>query len=259
MKKKQAKLPKSRWLYVLVGAVILLALVLVWQAIQDSSFKLAPNNDLKVQRRITAARATNEPTYEALRLARITSLASSGIISSISPDYSSKNDVCYINDDEQGWASTNWFQDCYVRSVDLFSTMLNRQEISDKLSTIPNSEGLFGKTRGTLSKICDELTTDNGKPLLSFLDMQLSTSQKDRYQCKVPDQVQGVWSVNGPIISDDKLKDSSHSERSFVESRVDAKKRYVTLQSDGYYYHEDLGCDSFIFCSSPRKQPITDF
>lgn len=260
MKAKQTKLYKRPWLYVLIVAFVLLAIVLCVQYAQDSSFRLSSNHDLKVQRLITAARRTNEPVYEKLRLARIILLANGGIISSSSPDYSAKTDVCYVNDQEQGWTSTNWFQDCYVRYVDLFSTALSRQEVADKLSTIPDSQDLFGDMRSnTLSKTCDTLTTENGKPLLGFLDTQLPTPQKDRYECKIPGLIQGVWSVNGPIILDDKLKNFSHSERSFMESDVDTKKHYITLQGDGYYYHEELGCGSPLFCSSPRKQPITDF
>lgn len=233
--------------------VIFVAIIVLSTFVQVNNFIRNNNSRLAVIK----ARNINEPQYEAIRSAKIDALYEGFVISDKTPTYSSKIDACYVTHSDSGWVTTSYYQDCYIRYVDLYSTTLNRNEIEQRLGSIHQVRGLFGEPGLSNSKICGSLYEDNYKITLSFLTWQVSAKVADELNCKVPKQTQSTFTLKGPIILDENLK--TRFARFFDENKIDQSKQYVMMQSDNYYYNESLGCAVGFLCPSPRAEPITGF
>ncbi|QQG51202.1 MAG: hypothetical protein HZB75_01715 [Candidatus Saccharibacteria bacterium] len=226
----------------LVAAIICVAFIN--NAIHDSNIKA----------KVLKSKNESEMLFDESRGLQISALVKAGVLSSSTPDYSSKLDVCYVTHSDQGWVASNWYQDCYIRYVDLFSTLLDRRDVDEKLKK--------GRISGTPydalnKKACDVVYEQGSDSSLSYLNWQVDSAQQAQYNCRVPKPTQNSFTTRGPILLDRELV--TFSERSFSPEEVDKSKHYIAIESDNFYYHESLGCGMGFLCSSPRERAITGF
>ncbi|MBC7869015.1 hypothetical protein H7X69_02465 [Candidatus Saccharibacteria bacterium] len=230
--------------------VILIVGWLLVQIITTSATTLVA--DYKVKE----ARSINEYKYDQQRLDKIDMLLDSGTINSAKPQYSSKIDACYVTHSDRGWVAANWYQDCYIRYVDLLPTTLPRPVVEQRLNSLKNVNAVFGEPEKYSPIICDTLYKNKYKPTLIYLNLKAETQGKSR-KCSVPKMTQDTFTIRGPIVLDDEL--STNVQRSFDVNAIDQEAQYILMQSDNYYYHESLGCGFGLLCPSPRTNPITGF
>lgn len=207
--------------------------------------------------KIANSRSSTEQTADK-KLEQITSLITQAGITD-KQIASSKIDVCYVTHADQGWFAYTYYQDCYLRYVQGYTTKLSKDELKRKLLAQPEAQNLFNK--------------ENSNPTAAFEDCELyqkaftDTTNKgeliyrpanvtnDEYSCKVPNPLQGLFSVKGPIILDNELATKTY--RTFDATKIDNSTNQFWFSFDEYYYHEGLGCSAGgIFCDNPRPKPI---
>jgi hypothetical protein len=244
MTRKNKKQPTTRKPVLIATALlIVICIIFIGNIVHDYGVKNA----------VLKSKNENESAFDKTRESKVTALLKSGITASSSPDYSSKLDICYVTHSDQGWVATNWYQDCYIRYVDLFRTTLDRQDVDVKL----NDAQIFGVPYTLNPRICDIAYEQGRDASVSYLNWQVDPAQQAQYDCRVPKPTQTTFTVRGPLVSDSEL--SIHPERSFSPEAVDKSKHYVAIESDNFYYHESLGCGFGIACPSPRAKAITGF
>ena len=201
-----------------------------------------------VSARRTAEKTLNEKVNNAIDILNRSEVTASNLVSS-------KVDVCYVTHKDQGWFAASWYQDCYLRYVSSFVTRLSKNEVRQKLVVYPEVATYFGK----VSTISTNLRTTycglfekNYHTTLLYRPVNITS---DEYSCRVPNPLQGIGSVKGPIILDDEL--SVKTYKIFNSSSIDNAQSQIWIMFDEYYYHEELGCGiGIIFCSSPRSKPV---
>lgn len=215
---------------------------------------LASVKNHSIEQEVISARNTNEQKYDVERKNKIHTLYESGAIATTQPNYSSKVDACYIDHSDAGWTTTGWYQECYIRYVDLFSTPLSPNEILTNLVKSSTTKVQFGTPAASQTDFgrCNDLYASDYKSTLTYFDYG-SNSQ----ECNLPNTTQGTFTVRGPIILDENL--AVQQDRSFNKSLVDTSQKYIVMQSDSYYYHESLRCGHGFSCPSPRQVPLTGF
>lgn len=172
---------------------------------------------------------------------------------------SSKIDVCYVTHSDQGWFAYTYYQDCYLRYVQGYTTKLSKDELKRKLLAQPEAQSLFNKENSNSTTVIDDCelyqkaftdTTNKGE-----LIYRPANVTNDEYSCKVPNPLQGLFSVKGPIVLDDELAIKIY--RNYDTTKIDNSSNQFWFTFDEYYYHEDLGCNAGgIFCDNPRPKPI---
>lgn len=163
----------------------------------------------------------------------------------------SKTDICYITHEDQGWFASNWYQDCYIRYVQGFTTDLSKEEALQKAGTLSEYFGDLPDDYLQLVNRC-ELAADSRRETARY--RPAGSPIYDRADdCGIPNQLQATWSVRGPGMLDDQL--SVHRYSSFDSATIGSLSDQVWIMSDTHYYHEDLGCGFGIFCESPRSKP----
>jgi hypothetical protein len=158
---------------------------------------------------------------------------------------SSKIDVCYLNHSDGGWMIAYWYQDCYLRYVDGFETSLSRDEVIARIVANPKSKELFSSEY--------DYGPDGCLIYQRLFYVPANYAGMD-YDCFVPNQLQGIWSVRGAITNDGKL--STKKYRSFDNEMVNRTVNIIWVTHEDHYYHEQLGCGIGLFCSSPRAKPV---
>lgn len=256
--KRRSKSKARRWssrqysamtivLLILVFILCIFGYVVISKYIKNAN---ARNN-------VIAARQNKEPEFDQARDYRLAVLSSAGLLDKKVADYSSKVDVCYITHSSQGWMAANWYQECYVRYVDLFSTSLNRDDVSEKLHSATKAKKIPANDIDYLTGGCGVIYSNNDGALgVSHLKLNTTNEQSKTNidECQLPDQLQGPFRVG--VFLDEQL--SKKTLRSFKD--IDRSKNYILLESDNDYYDEDLGCAwGMFFCNSPRMSPITGF
>lgn len=170
---------------------------------------------------------------------------------------SSKVDVCYI--DYRGKSPDSWYQDCYLRYVEGFSTSLTIDEVRSKLLSNPRSISIFGNDSSKMQTNPDYLYctlfdrfnhTDDYRTELQMIP----ANTKGGYgECEIPDLLQSYGSVKGHIKLSDELSVKEYN--TFDSSSIDNSQNQIWLMFNKHYYHEELGCVKTIVCTKPRSKP----
>lgn len=210
-----------------------------------------------VTQKIAASRSTAERTADK-KLEQIENLvAQAGITDK--QIASSKIDICYVTHTDQGWTVSSYYQDCYLRYIQGYTTKLSKDELKQKLLAQQEAQTLFNEEYRSLAAVLDEcelyheaLTFTPSKGELTYRPANVTDEE---YSCKVPNPLRGLWSVRGPFIIDDAL--AAKIYRTYDITRIDNSTNQFWLSFDEHYYHEDLGCIiGGIFCGNPRPTPI---
>lgn len=171
---------------------------------------------------------------------------------------SSKVDVCYVTHSDRGWLADYWYQDCYIRYVDGYETNLSRALVKQRVLSIPNHEALFGEEDTTAAKYnkCSLFGHLFGQfPDYTVIYKPLDVDPLTDYSCRVPNPLQGLSTVRGPIILDSEL--SALIDRAYNPNEIYTLGNQIWVMHDEFYYNELLGCGAgLIFCSNPRKTPV---
>ena len=207
-----------------------------------------------IEQAVITARNTNEQKYDAERENKINTLYESGAVTTPQPNYSSKVDACYVDHADAGWTATGWYQECYIRYVDLFSTPLSPNEILTNLVKSGTTPTQFGTpaVSQTDSGRCNDLYASEYKSTLMYFDYGNNTQD-----CELPNVTQGTFTIRGPLVPNENI--TAQQDRSFDKSLVDTSQKYIVMQSDNYYYREALGCGYGLSCPSARQVPLTGF
>jgi len=166
---------------------------------------------------------------------------------------SSKVDVCYVTHADSGWFAQFWYQECYLRYVSGFYAAVSKNDLKkDILKNPAVLAGIGGKlsnmdqTYKDSCEVSDRLDYEK----LSFLPKDYISDEA--FACSIPDQNQGINSVEGPIGLDNELS----VNRYYSLDTYSVKNRsQIWLEHDEDYYHEHLGCGFGIFCENPRSKP----
>ncbi len=155
----------------------------------------------------------------------------------------SKTDVCYVTHSDAGWFANNWYQDCYLRYIVGFETQLSLTQFAQKISSISQSHLEYPP--------CVAFSVDNSTQIL----YRPANTPRDQTLCEIPNQLQGIGSVRGPIVLDKEL--SVKAYKSFDPANINNSQNQVWVIHDEYYYREDLGCGIGLFCENPRSKPYS--
>lgn len=170
---------------------------------------------------------------------------------------SSKVDVCYT--DYRGKTANSWYQDCYLRYIEGFSTNLNIDEVRNSLLSDPKSISIFGNDSSLRQTDPDHLYCtlfdrfNHDNEYRTELVM-IPVNTKGSYgECEVPNLLQSYGSVKGHIKSNNAL--SVKTYKTFDTSVIDGVQNQIWLVLNKHYYHEELGCAGIIGCFNPRGKP----
>jgi hypothetical protein len=167
---------------------------------------------------------------------------------------SSKVDVCYVTHEDQGFTYGNWYQNCYLRYVNGYTTGLTKGEVKQKLAVNPSVVALFGTE--------DKLSSTSKTPFCGLFEKDYidtliyrpeNVASDDYGTCEVPNQFQGSLTVQGPILLNDEL--SVKTYKTFDAVAVGNQQNQIWFMLDEPYYHEELGC-GLMFCGNPRGVPV---
>ena len=218
-----------------VGAVI--TLPIIWVLISNHWQSLHANRDIASSRSVAEKEADKKVERNITYLK--TSLGVSNTIGS------SKIDICYLNHNDQGWMIASWYQDCYIRYIDGFETTLSIDEVKAKIFSDPNSKKLLSSENDFGPRGCR---------LYESIYYIPSNYVGNDYDCEVPNQLQGTWSVRGAITQDSEL--STKTYRKFDYLSVKKSINQIWVITEDHYYSEELNCGVGILCPSPRKEPV---
>lgn len=203
---------------------------------------------LSAKPKIGAARTSALSRLEDKTSQAVQALKQKGLVAA--PIASAVADVCFVTHQDIGFTIAGWYQDCYVRSVQGFQTAATHQQA---LQAITSQQSYFGKADATdylQSVNACQLSEDDNR---EFVRYRPAGSRASDYDCGIPDQLQGTFSVNGPIISDKDLSAKKFS--SFNPSAIGSSTNQLWVIFDVDYYHEDLGCAPTVLCGNPRPSP----
>lgn len=238
---------KKKILIALLIIVSVPALFVVVNIADNYRKSIAAESKIKNARQ-TAEIVSDEKIKEATNILKELGIATDSL-------GSSKTDVCYVNHRDQGWFAASWYQDCYIRYVDGFTTKLSRDEVMQRLTSNIKTPAYFGQSYS--------VSVNRGVSNCGLFEEEYKTTllyrpanyRLDHYSCEIPNPLQALWSVKGPIVSDDEL--SVKAYRTFDIDEVDNSKNQVWIMFDDHYYHEDLGCGvGAVFCNNPRSKPV---
>lgn len=150
---------------------------------------------------------------------------------------SSKIDVCYLTHTDSGWMINHWYQNCYLRYVEGFTV----SKVQSTQRTQPLTQNCGLNQQGSVEES------------YSFL-FRPAGAQSQAYHCKIPNPLQGTWSVRGPVRLDNELVTKVY--RSFDPRKITNEKDQQWIILEKHYYKESLGCAGILFCDSPRAKAI---
>lgn len=231
-------------LLIIFGIILLVPIVLILLDYANQYHKY-----VSAKSKVAEARTKAMPDFNQKSATAAAALRQAGLITI--PLASSKVDVCYVTHEDQGWFAANWYQDCYLRYVQGFETTATKTEALQKVSSLSDIFGEPQDSPNAQTVFKCELAESNFKETVRYRPAGSPISSLN--ECGIPDQLQGVFSVKGPIMLDNEL--SAKSYDSFNPVTVDNSKNQIWVMSDTYYYHEELGCGFGIFCANPRSKP----
>jgi hypothetical protein len=170
---------------------------------------------------------------------------------------SSKIDACYVAHADQGWFAYTYYQDCYLRYVQGYTTKLSKSELKQKLLAQPDAVILFGKENGTPTiydncKLYQKASTAVANKVELIYRPANVTS--DEYTCRVPDPLKGLFSASASVL-DEELATKIY--RDYDATKIDNSLNQFWFYFDEHHYHEDLGCGTnLLICDNPRPKPI---
>ncbi len=176
----------------------------------------------------------------------------------------SKKDICFIAHNDSGWMATDYYQECYIRYVQLFTTDLTKDEIIQKLQsntqranlstkTVVNS--LFGDVEpssyATEKYAQCVVYKQNYSPSVVYIPAGFDASKYEFPQdCEAPSKTD----VPGPAYAMADLSVKTYQD--IDPSLVDTSKIQLWTIYTSKYYEENLGCGvGILFCESPRSKP----
>lgn len=168
-----------------------------------------------------------------------------------------KTSVCYVNHTDSGWFASDWYQRCYIRYLHGYITDVPKQQVYSVLENADNSVHLFGNPYGlsTLDESCVLYAYEHHLDSVVYRSSNVLKNQtKYDDSCSIPSQIQGNWSVGGPIILDNEL--SVKRYQTFDDALVKNDAPQIWLVFDVQYYQESLGCGFGLFCSNPRSTAV---
>lgn len=176
----------------------------------------------------------------------------------------SKKDICFIAHNDAGWTVTDYYQECYIRYVQLYSTDLSRDSVVQKLSSYTERqklssetlvESLFGRLENNQNISPDvvhcSVYNDYRSPSLTYIPAGLDiTKYKYAWDCETPNLVDNP----GPAYAQSQLSVKSYSD--IDQSKIDMSKNQLWIMYTTKYYKEALGCGAgLLFCENPRATP----
>lgn len=205
-------------------------------------------NELTSQE-ITSVRKAAKTAANSKVSVPINELEKMGITSS--PTYNSAADICYIDHQDMGWFTRNWYEQCYLHFVSGFTTSLSRDEVMQKISENPTLSSYFSRILSpkglgsSVGKDCVLLDSNNGAEII-YIPANYQPGRRD-YKCTI-DLTKG--SDSGALST----KPSVKIYYSFDRNTVDSTRNQVWLIYDEYYYNQDLGCSMKPLCLQPRTK-----
>ena len=176
----------------------------------------------------------------------------------------SKKDICFIAHNDAGWTVTDYYQECYIRYVQLYSTDLSRDSVVQKLSSYTERqklsmetlvESLFGRLENNQNISPDivhcSVYNDYSGPSLTYIPAGLDiTKYKYAWDCETPNLVY----TPGPAYVQSQLSVKTYSD--LDQNKIDTSKNQLWIAYTVKYYDEEIGCGAgILFCNSPRSKP----
>ncbi len=225
-----------RIVLIIVGLPILLfGLYTGYQFIQSSL----------AEGKVKHAREKAEQTSDQEFNGKVSKLHQTGLLGS--KIASSRHDICYLNHNDAGWTITSWYQKCYLRYAEGYTTTATKEEIINALET----------TSGPVTNFDQPSLSCSIRDGLGFKEIAryrvAGSPQIDPF-CGVPDPLQTTFSIRGAALHNDELSVKTYS--TYDMKSIDSSSNQIWLTSDYEYYDEQLGCFIPLVCNSPRSKPI---
>lgn len=176
----------------------------------------------------------------------------------------SKKDICFVAHNDSGWFATDYYQECYIRYVQLFNTDLTKDEIIQKLQSNTQREELSAKTlvnslfgeverrSYATEKFAQCTVYEQGySPSVVYIPAGFDASRYEYTQdCEAPSETD----VPGPAYVMSNLSVKTYSD--IDPTLVDSSKNQLWIMYTTKYYKEALGCGAgLLFCENPRATP----
>lgn len=167
---------------------------------------------------------------------------------------SSKIDVCYVGTRSLGFVTTGWYQDCYIRYVDGFSTDAFTEEIREKINAIDGSMLEFW---GYTSLPADIDCYVYDKDLIPDMVFIAKNDSNKRIDCKIPDTLSGDGAEDKVGIQVSELAVKTY--RTFEKNNIMRNSNQIWIVHEERYVHDELGCAGIfsLSCENPRPVPIS--
>ncbi len=232
-----------------IALLIILALPFVYALLVFSKQTIKTHS---AKHKVTVARDKIEQSTDQKVANFETALINSG---AVGPKLaSSKASVCYVTHADQGWFAVNWYQDCYLRYVEGFSTNLSRETFKAKLSGSTDLLTAMGELSNEDKFYPSTCVISDRTDKFKVSYLPINFTKDEAFSCDIPNQLQGLTSVDGPIILDNELAIKRYVN--FDPAPLINNGSQVWFEHDEFYYHEDLGCGiDYVFCGNPRSKP----
>lgn len=197
---------------------------------------------------VDGARQNKAKLFSELRQTQLAELQSKQVITSTDSVYSESFDACYLAHVDSGWIAQNYYQECYIRSIEVFASNLTEEEYLQKVTPHKSNQyisvGLLSKN----SRVCgarDESNWDRDKSSVNFIAKD--EAQESTKVCVVPyaNNTERVVLYARPSINATQTKVGNRQDVTNTQS-------YAVLVTDYVYINRNLGCrPASLFCESP--------
>lgn len=216
-----------------VTVIGIIAIILALIAIEtlNNQFKSS-----KVKSKIRVERQIAEKSFQIKLDQKIADLQKQGVIDSNITE--TKADTCYIDHNDSGWMIQEWYQNCNIKYIGVFSAEYTPNEAFSKLSQVQ---------KNLIVERCASLEDySSGFSLL----YRPPNAPEQTFDCKAPQVEEQTFD------SSEQRRKSTQYYTYLNRNRIDNSKSQIWIVYELPYYHETLGCNHIgLSCDPPRSKP----
>lgn len=244
----QSQLSTFKRVLILLGAILAMFAIIgiiniIIALVNFSSMKSTINDQ------VNAARIENGSEISQKRIENIQKYSEQGIVNTTQPIYSSTVDACYLAHVDSGWIIDYYYQECYLRYIDVFNASLTKDQYTSLVKASDNKRSESNTVKRSSDKCNDDRLMSG---IENGTDMVFVAADGTTSICTLPNPINGdrvvTYAVNSVVSTQSETGDSQ---------QFTGDKDTIVVTADYSYYKKDIGCKPLtLFCESPIETVI---